>query len=230
MTTIGILGAGQAGSTLARASVAAGYTVVIANSRHPETLTGLVRELGPLASAADATDAAAAADVAFLAFPYSPGGLLPTEELAGKIVIDNNNYMTWRDGHFSDVDSGLKTVHELRQEQLPASKIVKAFSHVQFHARAEIRVPSDTLPALIRLARLAGAADRKALVVSSDYPEAVDFVTGFYNDLGFDAVENSPLKESWRSAPGTPMWRHHVDGQSRGELIRNLQLARRLGS
>lgn len=94
--------------------MAAGYTVVIVNSRHPETLTGLVRELGPLASAADATDAAAAADVAFLAFPYSPDDLLPTEELAGKIVIDNNNYMTWRDGHFSDVDSGLKTVHELR--------------------------------------------------------------------------------------------------------------------
>ncbi|MBJ2122598.1 NAD(P)-binding domain-containing protein [Arthrobacter sp. MSA 4-2] len=229
MTTIGILGAGQAGSTLARASVAAGYTVVIANSRNPETLTGLVRELGPLASAAYATDAAAAADVAFLAFPYSPDDLLPAKELAGKIVIDNNNYMTWRDGHFREVDSGLKTIHELRQEQLPASKIVKAFTHVQFHARAQIRVPSDTQPALIRLARPAGAPDRKALVVSSDYPEAVRFVTDFYNDLGFDAVDNSPLKESWRSAPGTPMWSHHVDGQSREELIRNLQLARRPG-
>lgn len=229
MTTIGILGAGQAGSTLARASVAAGYSVVIANSRNPETLSGLVRELGPLASAAYATDAAAAADVAFLGFPYSPNDLLPVQELAGKIVIDNNNYMTWRDGHFLDVDSGLKTIHELRQEQLPASKIVKAFTHVQFHARAHVRVPSDTQPALVRLARPAGAPDRKALVVSSDYPEAVRFVTGFYHDLGFDAVDNSPLKESWRSAPGTPMWHDSVDGQSKQELIRNLRLARHPG-
>ncbi|WP_341392760.1 NAD(P)-binding domain-containing protein [Arthrobacter sp. G119Y2] len=42
MTTIGILGAGQAGSTLARAAIASGYGVVIANSRGPETLKGLI--------------------------------------------------------------------------------------------------------------------------------------------------------------------------------------------
>jgi predicted dinucleotide-binding enzyme len=57
----------------------------------------------------------------------------------------------------------------------------------------------------------------------------VEFVTRFYDDLGFDAVDNSPLSESWRTAPGTPMWRHrhHVDGQGREELIRNPQLAER---
>ncbi|WP_182525251.1 NADPH-dependent F420 reductase [Nocardioides dongkuii] len=227
MTTIGILGAGQAGSTLARVSVAAGYDVVIANSRGPETLTALVSDLGPRARAAYSADAAAASDFAFLAFPYAPGDRLPVEELAGKVVIDNNNYMAWRDGSFPEVDSGRMTVHELRQAQLPASKVVKAFSHVQFHERSQIRVPSDRLPAVVRLARPAGAPDRKALVVSSDHPDAVELVTRFYDDLGFDAVDNSPLSESWRSAPGTPMWRHHVDGQSREELVRNLALARR---
>ncbi|WP_306815082.1 hypothetical protein [Microbacterium jiangjiandongii] len=135
--------------------------------------------------------------------------------------------MVWRDGNYPEVDSGRKTVHELRQEQLPRSMVVKAFSHIQFHARFEIRVPSDALPAIVRLARPAGAPDRKALVVSSDYPDAVDLVTRFYDDLGFDAVDNSPLSASWRSAPGTPMWRHAVDGQSREELIRNLQRAQR---
>lgn len=227
MTTIGILGAGQAGTTLARVATAAGYDVVIANSRGPETLQRLVSDLGPRARAAYAAEAAAAADFAVTAFPYAPGDWLPVEELAGKVVIDNNNYMVWRDGNFPDVDSGLRTVHELRQEQLPASKVVKAFNHVQFHERFHLRVPSDALPAIIRLARPAGAPDRKALVVSSDYPEAVELVTRFYDDLGFDAVDNSPLSESWRSSPGTPMWRHHVDGQSREELIRNLQRAQR---
>lgn len=228
MAVFGILGAGQAGTVLARVSIAAGYDVVIANSRGPATLQRLVDELGPRARAATAVEAAEAADFAVLAFPYSPADRLPVEELAGKVVIDNNNYMVWRDGHFPEVDSGRKTVHELRQEQLPRSKVVKAFTHVQFHERSPIRVPGDELPAVVRLARPAGAPDRKALVVSSDHPDAVELVTRLYDDLGFDAVDNSPLSESWRSAPGTPMWRHHVDGQSREELVRNLRAAERV--
>jgi predicted dinucleotide-binding enzyme len=227
MTTIGILGAGRAGSTLARAAIAAGYDVVIANSRGSGTLAALIDELGPHARAAHAADAAAAADFVVTAFPYAPGDKLPVEALAGKVVLDTNNYMAWRDGNYPEVDSGLKTVHELRQEQLPTAKVAKAFTHIQFHARSPVRVPEDLLPAVIRLARPAGAPDRKALVVSSDHPEAVELVTRFYDDLGFDAVDNSPLSESWRSGPGTPMWSHHVDGQSRDELIRNLQSARR---
>jgi predicted dinucleotide-binding enzyme len=227
VSTIGIIGAGQVGSVLARASIAAGYDVVIANSRGPETLARLVRELGPRARAATPAGAAADADLAFLAFPYAPGDELPVEQLAGKVVIDNNNYTVWRDGHLSEVDAGRRTVHELRQEQLPASMVVKAFTHVQFHPRPQLRVPSDALPALIRLARPAGAPDRAALVVSSDFPEATALVSRFVEDLGFDAVDDGPLSGSWRSAPGTPMWRHHVDGQSREELVRNLAAARR---
>ena len=225
VATLGILGAGQAGATLARAAIAAGYDIVIANSRRPETLHDLIRELGPRARAGWAADAAAAADFAFVAYPYAPDDRLPVEELAGKVVLDNNNYMTWRDGRFPAVDSGEKTVHELRQEQLPDSKLAKAFSHVQFHARSPIRVPSDALPGLVRLARASGAPDRKALVVSSNAREAVELVTRFADDLGFDTVDNSPLSESWRSAAGTPMWRASVDGQTREELIRNLRRA-----
>src|SRR4051794_1863475 len=109
MTTIGILGAGQVGSTLARVSIAAGDDVVIANSRGPETLTALINGLGPGARAATAAGAAAAADLAVLAYPYSRTDRLPVDELADKVVIDNNNYMVWRDGHIPEVDSGLKT-------------------------------------------------------------------------------------------------------------------------
>jgi predicted dinucleotide-binding enzyme len=167
------------------------------------------------------------ADFAFLAFPYAPEHTLPADGLAGKVVLDNNNYMPWRDGRFPDVDTGRKTVHELRQEQLPEAKVAKAFSHIQFHGREPVRVPGDALPALLRLARPAGHPERTALVVSSDHSEAVDLVTRFYDDLGFDAVDNSPLRESWRSAPGTPMWERSFDGQTREELIRNLRLAAR---
>ncbi|MGW4467850.1 NADPH-dependent F420 reductase [Micromonospora sp. NPDC004704] len=212
MTTIGIIGAGEVGSQIARAAIANGYEIVIANSRGPETLRGLTSELGPSARAAYAADAAAAGDFAIVAYPYDPDDTLPVKELAGKIVLDTNNYMIWRDGNFPLIDSGRKTVHELRQEQLPTSKIAKAFTHIQ-------------APSLFRLARPAGARDRLALAVSSDYPEAVELVTRLYDQFGFDTVDNGPLSESWRSTPGTPMWQHHVHGQSREELISNLRRA-----
>ncbi len=56
---------------------------------------------------------------------------MPVEELAGKIVLDTNNYMIWRDGHIPAIDSGEKTVHELCQEHLATSKVVQAFTHIQ---------------------------------------------------------------------------------------------------
>src|SRR6516165_4214317 len=109
MTVIGIIGAGEVGGQLARAAIKKGYEVVIANSRGPETLSGLIAELGP-----SAPGAAAAGDFAIVAVPLKLVNDMPAEQLAGKIVLDTNNYMPWRDGYFPVIDSGEKTVHELR--------------------------------------------------------------------------------------------------------------------
>jgi predicted dinucleotide-binding enzyme len=215
MTTIGIIGAGEVGSQLARAAIATGYGVVIANSRGPETLTRLIDALGPSARADTAAGAAAAGDFAIVAAPLTLANNLPVAELAGKIVLDTNNYMPWRDGHFAVIDAGLKTVHELRQEQLPTSKVVKAFTHIQ-------------APRLFSSSRPPGAPDRMALSVSSDFPEAVELVTRLYEQFGFDTVNNSPLSESWRTNPGTPAWASLLH-QTRAELIANLAAARRRG-
>lgn len=224
MTTIGILGSGQAGRTLARAAIIHGYDVVVSNTRGPATLSGLVADLGPHARAGTPGQAAAAGDVVVLAFRYTPGDVLPVEELAGKVVLDTNNYMPWRDGILPELESGAKTVHELRQEMLPDSKVVKAFTHVQHHPPTGSTVP-DALPGLFRLARPTGVPDRRALAVSSDHPDAVALVTALYDELGYDAVDNSPLSESWRSAPGTPMWAHTVEGQTAAQLAVNLRRA-----
>ncbi|MFF0001622.1 NAD(P)-binding domain-containing protein [Streptomyces avermitilis] len=90
---MGIIGAGEVGSQIARAALVNGYEVVIANSRGPETLESLVAELGPSARAARAADAAEAGDFAVVAVPLKGVNDLPVEELAGKIVLDTNNYM-----------------------------------------------------------------------------------------------------------------------------------------
>jgi predicted dinucleotide-binding enzyme len=69
MTTIGISGAGEVGSHIARAAIANGYRVVLANSRGPETLKDLIDHLGPAARAATAAEAAAAGDFVVVAIP-----------------------------------------------------------------------------------------------------------------------------------------------------------------
>lgn len=214
MTTIGIIGAGEVGSQIARAAIANGYDIVIANSRGPETLRDLIAELGPSARAATAAGAAAAGDFAVVAVPLKVVNNMPAAELAGKIVLDTNNYMVWRDGNIPVVDSGAKTIHELRQEHLPESKVAKAFTHIQ-------------APRITTAGRPAGTPDRIALSVSSDYPEAVELVTRLYDRFGFDTVDNSPLRESWRSGPGQPAWHAH-EHQTRAELITNLAGAQRI--
>ena len=113
MSTIGIIGAGHIGSQVARLAVANGYDVVISNSRGPETLAGLVAELGPRACADTALGAAKAGDIGVVTIPLKNYRTIPVEPLAGKIVIDTNNYYPERDGHIAELDSESITTSEL---------------------------------------------------------------------------------------------------------------------
>jgi len=103
MRTIGLIGSGNIGGTVARLAVAAGHQVVLSNSRGPETLAELVAELGPRARAATAEQAAtAASDLVVVAIPFKAVTTLPTAALAGKTVIDTGNYYPARAGSLSD--------------------------------------------------------------------------------------------------------------------------------
>src|SRR5262245_18233631 len=105
MTTIGFIGAGKIGSQLARLAVANGYDAVLSNSRGPATLAGLVQELGPRARAATAREAAQAGDIVVVSIPLRSYKSVPVEPLAGKVVIDTNNYYPQRDGHIAELDT-----------------------------------------------------------------------------------------------------------------------------
>src|SRR5262245_32232139 len=130
MTTIGLIGAGRIGSQLARLSVKSGHDVVISNSRGPETLTAMVEELGPKARAATPEDAARAGDIVVVTIPLKSYRAVPVEPLAGKVVIDTNNYYPQRDGNVPELDNESTTTAELLQAHLPKSKVVKAFNHI----------------------------------------------------------------------------------------------------
>jgi predicted dinucleotide-binding enzyme len=211
MTTIGIIGAGNIGSQVARAAIAAGYDVVLSNSRGPETLTELVAELGPKARAATAEEAAAAADFAVVTVPLKNYEQVPVEPLAGKIVIDTNNYYFERDGHFTALDRGLDTVSGMLQRHLVDSKVAKGFNHIMAQD-----ITTDGKPA--------GADDRRALATSSDFEEAAELVQNLYDELGFDTVNVGPLADSWRVERDQPAY---VVRQNRQELVENLAKAKR---
>ncbi len=191
MTTIGFIGSGHIGSQLARLAVGQGYDVVMSNSRGPETLRELVDELGPHARAATPAEAAAAADIAVVTIPLRAIGSVPVEPLAGKIVIDTNNYYPQRDGQIPELDDESTTTSELLQRQLPTSRVVKAFNHI-----AAPQLTTDGLPA--------GTPGRRALVVAGNDAEARTTVAALLDALGFDAVEVSPLSEGWRIQRDTP--------------------------
>ncbi|KQQ94712.1 NADP oxidoreductase [Leifsonia sp. Leaf325] len=211
MTTIGIIGAGHIGSQVARAAITAGYDVVISNSRGPETLGDLIAELGPKATAATATDAAAAADIAVVTVPLKALGAIPVEPLAGKIVIDTNNYYFERDGRIASLDDGSDTVSGLLQAHLPESRVAKGFNHI-----GSADITTDGTPA--------GTEGRRALATASDFDDAAAFVTKLYDEIGFDTVNVGPLSESWRVERDQPAY---VVPQNREELVANLARAER---
>lgn len=206
MTTFGIIGAGNIGSQVARAVIAHGHEVVIANSRGPESLASLVAELGPSARAATVEEAAEAAEVAVVTVPLRAIPSIPAAPLAGKVVLDTNNYYWERDGHIPELDRGEATVSGLLQAQLPDAKVAKAFNHITAADIAATGTP-------------AGTPDRRALGTASDFPEAVEFVTRLYDELGFDTVSAGALDESWRLERDRPAY---VVRQNAEELRANL--------
>ncbi|HEX2575720.1 MAG TPA: NAD(P)-binding domain-containing protein [Aquihabitans sp.] len=198
MTTIGLIGAGNIGSQVARLAVDAGFDVVISNSRGPDTLAELVEELGPAARAATAEEAAEAADVAVVTVPLKAYRAVPVEPLAGKVVIDTNNYYAGRDGRFDELEAGTATSSELLQRHLPTSKVVKGFNHIHAADLTAHRSP-------------AGTSGRRALALAGDDAAAKATVADLFGRLGFDAVDVGPLAESWRVQPDTPAYGPRLD-------------------
>jgi hypothetical protein len=129
MTTVGIIGAGHIGSALAEGLVGRGYDVVISNSRGPETLAGSSPARAN-ARAATPAEAAEAADWAIVTVPLKAIDDIPAAPLAGKIVLDTNNYYWERDGHIVALDDKQTTTTQMVQDHLAGARVVKAFNHI----------------------------------------------------------------------------------------------------
>ena len=193
MTTLGLIGAGHIGSQLARRAIADGMDVVLSNSRGPATLAELVAELGEHARAATPAEAAEAGDLVVVTVPVKAVHDIPVEPLAGKIVIDTNNYYPQRDGVIDELESGAMTVSGYLQRHLPTSRIVKAFNNIQ-----AAHITADASPA--------GTPGRRALPIAGDDPAAKTTVAALIDAFGFDVVDVGALDEGWRFQAGTPAY------------------------
>jgi predicted dinucleotide-binding enzyme len=193
MATLGLIGCGHIGGTVARLAVNAGYDVVISNSRGPETLTDMVRQLGPKARAATPAEAAEAGDIVVVSIPLRALKDVPVDPLAGKVVIDTNNYYPGRDGQIPELDVKSTTSSALLQGHLPTSKVVKGFNNIFFQH-------------LLSLARPSGSPERSALPIAGDDADAKAEAAEFFDAIGYDVVDEGPLAESWRSEPDHPAY------------------------
>jgi predicted dinucleotide-binding enzyme len=193
MTTVGLIGSGNIGITVAQLAIEAGHQVVLSNSRGPETLTDTVARLGPRAAAATSEQAAAAGDIIVVTVPVKAFPNLPAAPLAGKTIIDTCNYGPERDGHIPELDSNALTSSELLLRYIPDAMLVKAFNNIYYKH-------------LLSLARPAGAADRSYLPIAGNSERAKAEVSGFIDSIGYNVVDAGPLADSWRQATGTPVW------------------------
>jgi 8-hydroxy-5-deazaflavin:NADPH oxidoreductase len=211
MTTIGIIGSGHVGSSLAKAAIAHGYDVVLSGSGKPDALEALAGELGPKARAATADEAAGAGDFAIIATPIAAVESIPVEPLRDKVVIATINYFPQRDGHIAEIDDGTVTVPGVLQRHLPDSRVVRAFSMLD---------AAD----MSRDGHQKGDQKRRAIAIAGDDAAAKQLVAGLIDEFGFDVVDLGGLAESWRVDPGQ---KGFVTRQTADELRANAASARR---
>jgi predicted dinucleotide-binding enzyme len=190
---IGIIGAGRIGSTLARLFVGAGHDVAIANSRGPDTLRDLEKELGEHGHAVVVDEAAQYGDVVVVTIPLGHYRDLPADELAGKTVIDTCNYYPQRDGHIAALDDDQTTSSELIQQHLRGANVVKAFNAMRFDHLREY-------------GHEGGANRRYGIPVAGDDPAAKQEVFDLVEQIGFEPVDAGRLADSRTFEPGTDVY------------------------
>jgi predicted dinucleotide-binding enzyme len=169
VTEVGIIGAGRLGQAMARTALRAGRTVVIANSRGPESLAAVASELG---ASAGTVGEAAVAGIVVIAVPWHR---VPTAvrglEWNTQIVIDATN-----DRDADDLNG--RTSSELVADLVAGARVVKA---------------ANTLGAEVHGSDPQVAGGRRVIFVSGDDSDAKAKVVALFQDAGFAPIDLGDL-------------------------------------
>jgi predicted dinucleotide-binding enzyme len=189
--SIGIVGSGAIGTAVARTLARVGIAATISNSRGPDSLKELVRELGPSIKAGTREEATRA-NIVVVAVNWSKlaDALAGTPSWDGRIVIDANNPV--EAPSFKPFDLNGRGSSEVFAELVPGARVVKAFNHL----RAEILAddPKTT-------------NGRRVLFYSGDDKAAKAEVAALIERIGFVGIDLGSLAVGGKLAqfPGGPL-------------------------
>ena len=205
---IGIIGAGNIGSTIGGLWIKSGHPVMF-SSRHPDELKDMVTKLGSLAQAGSVEQAVAFGEVLFIAVPY---GAIPqigkdySTAMKGKVMLDACNAVSTRDGAIAD-EVERDGIGVTSQKYLPGVRLVRGF---------------NTLSYMIFELEANRPAPRLAVPIAGNDQEAMQVTAGLVRDAGFDPVEVGTLADARRFQRGAPGYGQNV---SAAELKQKLSLA-----
>ena len=168
---VGIIGAGRLGQAMARTALRAGRSVVIANSRGPESLASVVSALGEGVSAGTVGDAATAG-IVVVAVPWDQvPAAVKGPDWNGQVVIDATN-----DWAADDLEG--RTSSEIVAGLVTGARVVKA---------------ANTLGAEVLASDPHEAGGRRVIFISGDDPDAKAEVAALFQDAGFAAIDLGDL-------------------------------------
>ena len=186
--TIGIIGAGNIGQAVAKRLSSAGIEASISNSRGPDSLSSLARELGPGINPAPRQDAAKA-DIVFLAVPWGAHqeAVSDLPPWNGRIVIDAMNAVSHGPNGVAPMDLGGRPSSEVVAQHLPGARVVKAF---------------NTLPAAILASDPRQAGGQRVVFMSGADQDAKATVAQLIRQLGFAAIDLGDFETSRKVQQG----------------------------
>jgi 8-hydroxy-5-deazaflavin:NADPH oxidoreductase len=200
---LGIVGAGKAGTAIARAAVAGGYDVGISGSGPADRIELVVEVLAPGAHALTTEEVVKSAELTVLAIPMHRFTQLRRDLFDGKILIDAMNYwdeIDGVDGPFAAAPAGTSM---LVQEWFSSARVVKSLNHLGYFKFEKSRRPK-------------GTPGRIGMAAAGDDPAAVAAVLRLIDNLGFDAVDAGSLESGLALQPGGPIF---GGGHSAKELL-----------
>jgi predicted dinucleotide-binding enzyme len=196
---LGFIGAGREGSALGTLFAKAGHPVMF-SSRHPETLTDLVKSAGPNAKAGTVEEAVAFGDVIVLVVPYTAVEQIGKDYgkaiAAKRLLMDVSNPIPRRDG-----DDFVKQVNDMggagvaTEKYIPGAKLVRAFNAIGFGRLESASTKTDA---------------KTGVPIAGDDKGALELASALITEIGFVPVVVGGLPMGKYLVPGTPLAGEHT--------------------
>jgi hypothetical protein len=196
---IGIIGAGNIGSALAKKFVALGHDVSIANTRGPQSLVSFAAETGAMPVTIE--QVVQGRDIVIIAIPQQGIFNLPKDLFVhvdnNTIIVDTGNYYPEvRDILIAEIDGGMLE-SEWVSKQIGAP-IIKAFNSITVWSITTRGLPH-------------GSLNRICISVAGDNKKHKQVILELIDQVGFDGIDAGSLSDSWRLQPGAPAYCMDLD-------------------